>query len=222
MEWVIGGILLLLFLYAGKRVNDKKARAVAEQKEQRRNSLLKKYEDNAIVDDILDGLIWQGMTSEMVIDSWGEPAAIDERIYRTKIARTYKYGPGSRHSFQSRVMLEDGFVIGWRQKNGTQSSDVRRSAKPPEPSIDHLRSLVSNLELTVKDITHQGGTSYFVNFEMHCTKCGGYLLNIPDDQSEEENASCTACGHVFGRYGDVKALASEIGQQELKKRGLSK
>jgi hypothetical protein len=82
----------------------------------RRKALLEKYGDATIVDRIMKGKIWQGMSLEQLIDSWGTPAAKDHKIYKTKISETYKYNPAGKNRFRSRVKIEDGFVVGWEQK----------------------------------------------------------------------------------------------------------
>lgn len=61
-------------------------------------------------------LIWQGMTEEQLIDSWGKPVAKDHRIYKTKISETFKYNQIGKNRFGSRVRLERGIVVGWEQK----------------------------------------------------------------------------------------------------------
>ncbi len=82
----------------------------------RRKALLEKYGDATIVDRIMQGKIWQGMSLEQLIDSWGTPAAKDHKIYKTKTSETYKYNPAGKNRFRSRVKIEDGFVVGWEQK----------------------------------------------------------------------------------------------------------
>jgi hypothetical protein len=69
-----------------------------------------------IVDNIMKKIIWQGMSDEQLLDSWGAPAAKDQKIYRTKITETYKYNRTRRNRFGSRVKVENGIVVGWEQK----------------------------------------------------------------------------------------------------------
>lgn len=88
-----------------------------EERARRKAYLLDKYgNDSSVVEDIANGLIRQGMTYEMVIDAWGAPAAVDKKVYRTKIKETLKYGPGPRRSFSNRVVIENGVVVGWEQR----------------------------------------------------------------------------------------------------------
>lgn len=102
---VIVGIVVLAVVW----------KAYAEQK--RRKYLIAKYHDIQIVDMIMAKKIWQGMTSEQLIDSWGAPEAKDHRVFKTKVAETLKYGQTGKNRFTSRVMLEDGIVVGWK-RNG--------------------------------------------------------------------------------------------------------
>jgi hypothetical protein len=88
----------------------------ARKKRKRREGLLAKYGDPSIVDDIIGGLIRQGMSTEMVLDTWGKPAAVDTKVYRTKVKEVLKYNPGPRRSFANRVTLEDGVVVGWENR----------------------------------------------------------------------------------------------------------
>jgi len=61
-------------------------------------------------------VIWQGMTQEQLIDSWGRPVARDQKIYKTKTAETFKYNQTGKNRFGSRVQVENGLVVGWSQK----------------------------------------------------------------------------------------------------------
>lgn len=82
----------------------------------RRNFLLNKYKDDSIVDRIMKELIWQGMSEEQLIDSWGKPIAKDHKVYKTKTSGTYKYNQIGKNRFGSRVQLENGVVVGWYRK----------------------------------------------------------------------------------------------------------
>ncbi|UJW87605.1 DUF2845 domain-containing protein [Devosia sp. SL43] len=82
----------------------------------RRLSLLAKYNDENAVDMIMHKRIWEGMTSEQLIEAWGRPAEIDERVLKTKVAHVYKYGRTGKNAFRDRVKLDDGVVVGWDQK----------------------------------------------------------------------------------------------------------
>ena len=82
----------------------------------RRLSLMARYNDQKAVDMIMSKRIWEGMTSEQLIEAWGRPAEVDERVLKTKVAHVYKYGRTGRNAFRERVKLDDGVVVGWDQK----------------------------------------------------------------------------------------------------------
>jgi hypothetical protein len=82
----------------------------------RRKKLMAKYGDSEIVDGIMAKRIWQGMTEEQLTDSWGRPASIDQRVFKTKISLTYKYSQSGKNRFRERVKVENGLVVGWSQK----------------------------------------------------------------------------------------------------------
>ncbi|MGX5719930.1 hypothetical protein ACWKW5_07720 [Shinella zoogloeoides] len=88
-----------------------------------------------------------------------------------------------------------------------------------DPTVDYLHSKLPRLGVAVKDITHQGGTSYFFNFEFCCLDCGGFILSTPDND-DFGPVVCKACQQVFGNYWDLKELANAIGKHELERRGL--
>ncbi len=60
--------------------------------------------------------IWEGMSQAQLIDSWGLPAAKDQKVYKTKIAETFKYNQTGKRSFANRVTVENGIVVGWNSK----------------------------------------------------------------------------------------------------------
>lgn len=103
--FAIGALGAIVQYYSRKRAD-----------EQRLDQLQQKYADSPYKDDVLNGLIRQGMTAEEVVDSWGPPAAVDERVLKTKVVHTYKYGQTGRNSFRQRVTIENGFVVGWTQR----------------------------------------------------------------------------------------------------------
>jgi hypothetical protein len=86
----------------------------------RRLKLLAKYNDQHAVDMIMSKRIWEGMTEAQLIDAWGRPVEVDERVLKTKIAQVYKYNRSGKASFRDKVKLDDGVVVGWEQK-GRQS-----------------------------------------------------------------------------------------------------
>ncbi|WP_156922223.1 DUF2845 domain-containing protein [Azorhizobium doebereinerae] len=84
-------------------------------KQQRRKALMQKYGDKYIVDMIMNRQIWQGMHKEQIIESWGPPEAKDQHIYKTKTSETFKYRKTGKNRFVYRVMLENDYVVGWKE-----------------------------------------------------------------------------------------------------------
>lgn len=78
-----------------------------------RQRLVLKYGDE-ITDRIIAHQVWQGMTDEQLIDSWGAPVDVSREITRTKVKETWKYGQTGKNRFSQRVSLEDGIVVGWK------------------------------------------------------------------------------------------------------------
>jgi uncharacterized protein YecT (DUF1311 family) len=58
--------------------------------------------------------VWQGMTVEQLVKSWGSPADIDCEIVKTRKRETWKYGQTGKNRFANRIYLENGIVIGWK------------------------------------------------------------------------------------------------------------
>ena len=82
----------------------------------RRNLLLRRFGDEAMVDTILEGRIAQGMTVDMVRAVWGEPADFDETVMKTKTKQEMKYDQKGKNRFGTRIYLENGQVVGWETK----------------------------------------------------------------------------------------------------------
>jgi hypothetical protein len=117
------GVLISIFVgicVVGMIISELRKTARAKKaRQQWRSRLISKYGDEGIADDILSGLIRQGMSLDMVIEAWGQPAAVDRKVYRTKVRETLKYGPQARRTFANKVHLEDGIVVGWEGRNGS-------------------------------------------------------------------------------------------------------
>lgn len=77
---------------------------------------MEKYNDAEIVESIMKKLIWQGMSEEQLIDSWGHPAAKDQKLYKTKITEIFKYNQTGKNRFSNRVRVENSIVVGWEKK----------------------------------------------------------------------------------------------------------
>lgn len=84
---------------------------------QRLEYLKAKYQDPQIVDMIAKKMIWQGQTSEQLIDSIGKPVDIDTKVLKTKKKETWKYRPLGANRYGLKIFLENGVVIGWDEKD---------------------------------------------------------------------------------------------------------
>ena len=104
-------------------------------------------------------------------------------------------------------------------------SDLLKPAIQRKPSgdqkLDWLQSDVPRLDVTLKSIDRSTAGSFSFAFEFCCHDSGGFVIEAPDDEDANGPALCKACGQVFGKMGQVRALAQLIGQLELKKRGLA-
>lgn len=85
-------------------------------KKARRALLMKRYGDAQMVDTIMEGRIARGMTADMVVEVWGEPADLDETVMKTKTKAEMKYDQKGKNRFGTRVYIEDGIVVGWETK----------------------------------------------------------------------------------------------------------
>lgn len=79
----------------------------------RRKRLIEKYGRDVGL-RILSRAVWQGMTSEQLVDSRGNPVDIDHTVYKTKTKETWKYNQTGKNRFKDRIYLEDGIVVGWK------------------------------------------------------------------------------------------------------------
>jgi hypothetical protein len=57
---------------------------------------------------VAKGLIWIGMTEEMLLDSWGQPEDINSTVTRYGSRKQYVYGSGQY------VYVENGKVEAWQ------------------------------------------------------------------------------------------------------------
>ncbi len=82
-------------------------------KEKRRQALMLKYGDAALVERIMGQKVWTGQTQGMLLDSWGQPEDVDIKVLKTKRKEIWKYGQTGRGRFRNRVTVENGFVVGF-------------------------------------------------------------------------------------------------------------
>lgn len=105
---VLGGAVIILAIISMFLKHNKKQR--------RLKYLRDKYMDEGIVQKIYEGYFWQGQTAEQLKDSLGAPAAVDNKLLKTKTREIWKYHPTGRNRYALRVTVEDGNVTGWDKK----------------------------------------------------------------------------------------------------------
>jgi hypothetical protein len=112
-EWswlVLGALAIALWIIAGIMKRQRVRRAY----QARCAELMAKYHDQQIVEAIMEGKIWQGMSQEQLLDSRGQPDDSEQTIYKTKVKLTWKYGRTGKNRFRERIFLENGIVVGWK------------------------------------------------------------------------------------------------------------
>jgi len=75
------------------------------------------------------------------------------------------------------------------------------------------------LRVTVPITDGDGGLSMSgdqITIKFECLKCGGTVLERPDDYTDDSIAKCKSCGQEFGRFGDVKAKAMDVAKAEVR------
>jgi hypothetical protein len=90
--------------------------AVVIAKKRRRAALLSKYGDSQVVERIMSKTIWVGETSDQLHDSLGAPIDVDQHVLKTKRKETWKYVRKGVNRYGLRVVVENGFVVGWDEK----------------------------------------------------------------------------------------------------------
>jgi hypothetical protein len=95
---------------------EERQRALDEAATRRWHYLCSTYgQENA--EKIAGGKVWVGATVAMMTEIHGPPVAVDEKVMKTKVSRTYKYNPTGVNRYALRVYVEDGEVIGWENKD---------------------------------------------------------------------------------------------------------
>lgn len=110
-KWIAGvvaliGIGIALVVYLSNK-----------REAERRIELLTRYlGDIETVDRIMSQQIWEGQTSEQLVDSLGSPVEVDEKVLKTKSKEIWKYNQTGKGRFALRITLENNEVIGWEKK----------------------------------------------------------------------------------------------------------
>ena len=86
------------------------------QTKKRREYLMTKYKDAALVKKLMEQTIWQGQTAGQLRDSLGNPEDIDEKVLKTKKKEVWKYHHQSANRYGLRITLDNDVVVGWDHK----------------------------------------------------------------------------------------------------------
>lgn len=105
-----GFVALVIGVFVLREAAKRRAR------KRRYERLMAKYGDASIVDRIMAAEMWQGMTAEMLTDSWGSPVDRDREVYKTRTTETWKYGQTGKNRFKHRVVVENSIVVGFKQR----------------------------------------------------------------------------------------------------------
>ena len=114
----VGASLAFVALRVFRKIRRRQQLAAAQKLfEQQRDAewqrLVGKY-GAEIAARIVAHKVWQGMTVEQLVKSWGSPADIACEIVKTRKKETWKYVQTGKNRFANRIYLENGIVIGWK------------------------------------------------------------------------------------------------------------
>ena len=121
--FVIPGLVLIAYIgfLSWRKVQERERRKLERENarldaEKRKHLLLQKYEDEQIVDRILNQSIWVGETSEQLLDSLGSPQEVDQKVLKTKKKEVWKYGLKGANRYKYKITLDNDEVVGWDEK----------------------------------------------------------------------------------------------------------
>lgn len=107
----VGALLISIILLYSRSSR----RAEQRRREARAQHLIARFGPE-IAARILRSEMWQGMTTEMLVESMGPPVDRDEVVMKTKVKRTFKYRHQGANRFGLRIFLEGDEVVGWEDK----------------------------------------------------------------------------------------------------------
>ncbi|GAD62009.1 DNA translocase FtsK [Aquipseudomonas alcaligenes] len=87
--------------------------AEAARQADRYSYLFGKYLDEDIARRIITQTVWEGMTAGQVHDAFGEPEAIDQKYLKRTSREVWKYHAMGANRYASKIILENGLVVGW-------------------------------------------------------------------------------------------------------------
>ncbi len=89
----------------------------SKRRQERFRSLVERFGNEEIAQDIMAQKFWTGQTEDMLNESLGPPVAVDKQILKTKRKEVWKYGEARKNQFSLRITLENGRVVSWDQKS---------------------------------------------------------------------------------------------------------
>ena len=107
---IILGIMIATIFIIFKFLSWKKSNRLLMEK---RQQLMEKYNDEEIVDNIMNQTIWHGETTDQIVDSLGKAEDIDQKSLRTKTKEIWKYGYEGENKYKLNINLKNDVVIGW-------------------------------------------------------------------------------------------------------------
>jgi hypothetical protein len=116
--FVLGGVgwiswRIASYIRRRRRYTEEVAHREAEVAHRRQN-LIERFGERVAL-QIIAGLLWEEMTAEQLIESWGRPVEVDRQVTRAKIRETWKYNKTGKNRFKNRIKLENGVVVEWTE-----------------------------------------------------------------------------------------------------------
>ncbi|MCP3414208.1 hypothetical protein NLM16_08860 [Bradyrhizobium brasilense] len=95
-------------------------------------------------------------------------------------------------------------------------ADIRPNLPPA------LENISEHIAVQIKEAFQQPGTTAWrFNCDFRCKKCGGNVISLPDNHTDQSLASCKSCGTEFGLFADIKEIVKLLGDAYLRSRGLT-
>ena len=110
---IILGMMIITILAGLKIISWRKSKRALNE---RRRSLMTKYNDKEIVENIINKTLWRGQTSTQIVESLGKAEDIDQKSQKTKTKEIWKYGYEGGNSYRLKINLKNDVVIGWTQR----------------------------------------------------------------------------------------------------------
>lgn len=83
-----------------------------------------------------------------------------------------------------------------------------------------LHGPFKNVECTVSEVRHNGGTNWNLEFNFRCRLCDSTVLKSPDNSTDESIITCKSCGFAHGSVRELREFAQSSGLAHLKNVGL--